>query len=47
MPSGEVADAKVFAMKVAGLIVAAEGVGAYLYWRGARRLERIAVPVEA
>jgi amino acid transporter len=47
VPSGEVADANVFAIKVAVLIVAAEGVGAGLYWRGAKRLRAVPVSVEA
>ncbi len=45
VPSGDVADAKVFAVKVAGVIVAANGIGALLYWRGARRLEMSEVKV--
>jgi glutamate:GABA antiporter len=34
---GEVAGAKLFAIKVAGTICAANGLGAYFYWRGIRR----------
>ncbi len=38
MPSGDVADSKVFAIKVAGAIIVTNGIGALLYWRGSRRL---------
>ena len=42
VPSGEVADAKadakVFALKAGVAIMAANGLGAFLYWRGAQRL---------
>jgi amino acid transporter len=38
---GEVADVKVFAIKVGAAIFAINGVGAYLYWRGARRLAAV------
>ena len=37
VPPGEVADARVFGLKVAVAIVGANGVGACLYWRAARR----------
>lgn len=37
VPVGEVADSKLFAIKVAGTICAANGLGAYLYWRGTHR----------
>ena len=47
VPSGEVADAKVFALKVGVVIVAANGFGAFLYWRGAERLRAAEVVVEA
>jgi amino acid transporter len=42
VPVGEVADSKIFALKVAGTICAANGVGAYLYWRGTQRVVRLA-----
>jgi amino acid transporter len=34
VPVGEVADPKIFAIKVGGTIYATNGLGAYLYWRG-------------
>jgi hypothetical protein len=37
VPLGEVADSKLFTIKVVGAILAANGVGAYLYWRGTQR----------
>ena len=39
VPLGEVADSSVFALKVAGTICAANALGAFLYWRGSRRLK--------
>ncbi len=41
---GEVSNPNVFALKVGGVIVGANSVGAYLYWRGARRLKEERVP---
>ncbi len=38
LPVGEVAEPGLFAIKVGGTICAANGLGAILYWRGARRL---------
>jgi amino acid transporter len=46
LPSGDVADAKVFAVKVAAVIVASNGVGAYLYWRGTQRVRAVAATAE-
>lgn len=43
VPPGEVADARIFSVKVAGVIVATQGVGAFLYWRGSRRLQAVGV----
>lgn len=43
VPPGEVANARIFSLKVAGVIVATQGVGAFLYWRGARRLQAVRV----
>ena len=42
VPLGEVANAKLFALKVAGAIFTANSLGAYFYWRGTQRLERLA-----
>jgi hypothetical protein len=39
---GEVASPLLFAAKVTVAICAANGLGAYLYWRGTRRVERLA-----
>jgi len=38
VPLGEVASPVMFAVKVAGAICATNALGAYLYWRGTRRL---------
>ena len=38
VPLGEVASPAIFAVKVALAISAANGFGAYLYWRGTRRV---------
>ncbi len=38
VPLGEVTNSAVFAMKVGGTILAMNTLGAYLYWRGSRRL---------
>ena len=43
VPLGEVADTKLFAAKVTGALLATVGLGAFLYWRGARRLQLDAV----
>jgi amino acid transporter len=40
VPLGEVASPVVFAIKVAGTIVASSALGAYLYWRGSRLTSR-------
>ncbi|MGO9239498.1 MAG: APC family permease [Bryobacteraceae bacterium] len=42
VPLGEVASPVLFAVKVGGLICAANGLGAYLYWRGTRRIRNSA-----
>jgi glutamate:GABA antiporter len=39
VPLGEVASRALFAIKVAGTICATNGLGAYLYWRGTRRVQ--------
>jgi amino acid transporter len=46
VPPGDVTNAGIFAMKVAGAIIATQGVGAFLYWRGARRVGALAVAAE-
>ena len=46
VPPGNVTNAGIFAMKVAGAIIATQGVGAFLYWRGARRTGALAVAAE-
>jgi len=46
VPPGSVADARIFAIKVAGVIFATQGTGAFLYWRGARRVEALAVAAD-
>lgn len=38
VPLGEVANSVIFGLKVAGVICATNALGAYLYWRGARRV---------
>jgi amino acid transporter len=43
LPVGEVANPALFGIKVGGTICAANGLGAVLYWRGARRLQSSAV----
>jgi amino acid transporter len=42
IPLGEVVSPARFAIKVAGTICAANGLGAFLYWSGTRRLQRMA-----
>ena len=42
VPLGEVANPALFAVKVAVTICAANGLGAFLYWRGTRNLARVA-----
>ncbi|MGP0072297.1 MAG: APC family permease, partial [Bryobacteraceae bacterium] len=42
VPLGEVASPAVFAVKVALAICAANGLGAYLYWRGTQRVRALA-----
>ena len=44
VPRGEVASPAIFAVKVALAICAANGLGAYLYWRGTERVRALAVP---
>jgi amino acid transporter len=41
VPLGEVRDAKVFAVKVIGVVVLTIGIGAGLYWRGASRSKHL------
>jgi amino acid transporter len=41
VPLGEVANPVIFGLKVAGAICATNALGAYLYWRGARRVLRL------
>jgi amino acid transporter len=41
LPVGEVASPWLFAMKVTGAICATSGFGAYLYWRGSLRAQRM------
>jgi amino acid transporter len=41
LPIGEVANPWLFAMKVTGAICATSGLGAYLYWRGSLRAQRV------
>ncbi len=41
VPLGEVANPTLFAIKVGGTICATTGFGAYLYWRGPRRVQRL------
>ena len=40
LPLGDVASPALFALKVGGTICAANGLGAFLYWRGVHRLRR-------
>jgi len=47
LPVGEVADPALFAIKVGGTICAVNGLGAVLYWRGARRLRSSATIAHA
>jgi amino acid transporter len=42
VPLGEVANAFVFGLKVAGAICATNALGMYLYWRGTRRVLKLA-----
>lgn len=42
LPIGEVANLWLFAMKVTGAICATSGLGAYFYWRGSLRAQRLA-----
>jgi hypothetical protein len=41
VPLGDVASPAVFALKVAGTILAASALGAYLYWRGSRPVRNL------
>jgi hypothetical protein len=47
VPLGDVASPKLFAMKVAGLICATNAAGTFLYWRGIKRLARLAATADA
>jgi amino acid transporter len=42
VPLGEVANSVIFGLKVAGVICATNVLGAYLYWRGTRRVLNLA-----
>jgi glutamate:GABA antiporter len=46
VPLGEVANSVIFGLKVAGTICATNALGAYLYWRGTRRLLNLAVTTQ-
>jgi len=46
VPLGEVANPLVFGLKVAGVICAANALGAFLYWRGTRRVASLATAVQ-
>jgi amino acid transporter len=46
VPLGEVANSVIFGLKVAGAICATNALGAYLYWRGTRRLLNLAADLE-
>jgi amino acid transporter len=46
VPVGEVASSAIYAVKVGGAIAAANGLGAFLYWRGAKRAQSLASNVE-
>ena len=43
LPLGEVASPALFALKVGGMILAVNAFGAFLYWRGTRRVRDLAV----
>jgi hypothetical protein len=47
IPLGEVADPSIFAVKVTGSLIGTIGLGAYLYWRGARRVRTMAATAGA
>jgi glutamate:GABA antiporter len=47
VPLGEVANPRVFAMKVAGAICATNALGAFLYWRGTRRAMSLNAGIES
>ena len=47
VPVGDVSSSALFAVKVAVTICAANGLGAFLYWRGTRRLQRVAAAASA
>jgi glutamate:GABA antiporter len=47
VPLGEVANPVVFGLKVAGMIFAMNALGAFLYWRGARRALQLAADAAA
>jgi amino acid transporter len=42
VPLGEVANPVIFGLKVAGVICVTNALGAFLYWRGARRILNLA-----
>jgi len=46
VPLGEVASPALFAMKVGGVILATNALGAYLYWRGRRRVLNLAADAQ-
>jgi amino acid transporter len=46
VPLGEVANPHIFGLKVAGVICATNALGAFLYWRGTRRLMNMALSTE-
>jgi len=46
VPLGEVANPVVFALKVAGVICASNALGAFLYWRGTRRVASLATAAQ-
>ena len=47
VPLGDVANARWFAIKVAGAICALNALGAFLYWRGAQRAAKMAASTNA
>jgi glutamate:GABA antiporter len=47
VPLGDVASPKLFAMKVGGVICATNAAGTFLYWRGIKRLARLAARADA
>jgi amino acid transporter len=47
IPLGEVASPAIFALKVTLAICATNGLGAFLYWRGAKRIKGLPLPSES